>query len=162
MVLIERGHEVGGGDQRVDTGTVARLVEAEQAPDGRWLALFAGTERFRVVEWLPDDPYPQAQVEELPEPEWDPADDAVLAAAEDAGPRGGGPGGRAGRGGRPRPASSSPTTRPGGPGSSARRRPSARFDRQRLLEAPRAVRLVTLVQQAAEARQTLAFRLGGG
>ena len=75
VVLIERGHEVGGGDQRVGTGTLARLVAAEQLPDGRWLALFAGTERFRVVEWLPDDPFPQAQVEDLPEPEWDPADE---------------------------------------------------------------------------------------
>ena len=72
-MLIERGHEVGGGDQRVDTGTIARLVRAEQLPDGRWLAVFAGTEPVPRRRMAADDPYPQAEVEDLPEPEWDPA-----------------------------------------------------------------------------------------
>ena len=38
VVLIERGSEVGGDDVRTDVGTVARIVEAEQLPDGRWVA----------------------------------------------------------------------------------------------------------------------------
>ena len=45
MVLIERGQEVGGGDQRAGTGTLARLVEHQQLPDGRWLALLTGIGR---------------------------------------------------------------------------------------------------------------------
>src|SRR3954464_862389 len=37
VVLIERGFEVGGGDQRFGVGTVARIVEAARTPDGRYL-----------------------------------------------------------------------------------------------------------------------------
>jgi Lon protease-like protein len=65
VVLIERGSEVGGGDIRSEVGTVARIVEAEELADGRWVLVAAGTARFRVVEWLEDDPYPLAMVEEL-------------------------------------------------------------------------------------------------
>ena len=73
VVLIERGREVGGGDQRVATGTVARLIEADRQSRRALAGLLAGTGRFRVVEWLADDPYPQAQVDELTEPVWDAA-----------------------------------------------------------------------------------------
>ncbi len=65
VVLIERGHEVGGGDARFAVGTVARVVQTAELPDGRWLVDAVGTERFRVTEWLPEDPYPQALVETL-------------------------------------------------------------------------------------------------
>jgi uncharacterized protein len=68
VVLIERGHEVGGGDTRFGVGTVARIVQAVELPDGRWLLDAIGTERFRVLRWLPDDPYPRAEVEALEEP----------------------------------------------------------------------------------------------
>jgi uncharacterized protein len=63
VVLIARGHEVGGGDERHDVGVVARIVRHEPAPDGRSALLCAGEERIRVREWLPDDPYPRADVE---------------------------------------------------------------------------------------------------
>src|SRR5438477_8255812 len=63
VVLIERGHEVGGGDARFPVGTVARVVQTAELPDGRWLVDAVGTERFRVTEWLPEDPYPQALIE---------------------------------------------------------------------------------------------------
>jgi Lon protease-like protein len=63
VVLIERGQEVGGGDARFGVGTVARIVQSAELPDGRWLVDAVGTERFRVTEWLPEDPYPQALVE---------------------------------------------------------------------------------------------------
>lgn len=69
VVLIERGREVGGGDVRGDLGTVARVLEAEEFDDGRWAVISAGTRRLRVVEWLPDDPYPRAVVEELEDDE---------------------------------------------------------------------------------------------
>ncbi|HSK21667.1 MAG TPA: LON peptidase substrate-binding domain-containing protein [Egicoccus sp.] len=61
VVLISRGHEVGGGDQRYVIGTVARVLEAEELDDGRWLVVSVGTRRIRVDRWLPDDPYPVAE-----------------------------------------------------------------------------------------------------
>ena len=67
VVLIERGQEVGGGDVRFGVGTLARIVQTAELPDGRWLLDAVGTERFRVTEWLPDDPYPLAMVEALDE-----------------------------------------------------------------------------------------------
>ncbi|MFM7064058.1 MAG: LON peptidase substrate-binding domain-containing protein [Actinomycetes bacterium] len=78
VTLIERGSEVGGGDVRAAVGCVARVVEAAQTPDGRWALVAVGTDRLQVVEWLPDDPYPRAQVELLPDPV---VDDALLSGA---------------------------------------------------------------------------------
>jgi uncharacterized protein len=63
VVLIERGSEVGGNDVRTDVGTVARIVEATELPDGRWALATFGVRRVRVQEWLPDDPWPRAVVE---------------------------------------------------------------------------------------------------
>lgn len=69
VVLIERGSEVGGDDVRTSVGTVARIIEAAELDDGRWMLGAVGTRRIRVREWLPDDPYPRADVEE-----WDDVD----------------------------------------------------------------------------------------
>ena len=69
VVLIARGSEVGGGDVRTDVGTVARIVEAQELPDGRWALVAVGARRVRVDEWQPDDPYPIADVEDWPDPE---------------------------------------------------------------------------------------------
>jgi hypothetical protein len=63
VVLITRGSEVGGGDQRVDAGTVAAIDAAEPLPDGRWHLVVRGQRRIRVTQWLEDDPYPRAVVE---------------------------------------------------------------------------------------------------
>jgi Lon protease-like protein len=68
VVLIERGSEVGGGDVRFDIGTTARIVQANELADGRWVLSTVGLRRLQVVRWLPDDPYPQAEVDELAEP----------------------------------------------------------------------------------------------
>jgi Lon protease-like protein len=65
VVLIERGSEVGGGDTRFDVATVARVVQAAEMPDGRYALTTVGMRRVRVVRWLPDDPYPRAEVEVL-------------------------------------------------------------------------------------------------
>jgi uncharacterized protein len=65
VVLIERGQEVGGGDVRFSVGTVAKIMQTAELPDGRWLLDAVGTERFRIAEWLPDDPYPVAMIEAL-------------------------------------------------------------------------------------------------
>jgi len=77
VVLIERGHEVGGGDARFEIGTVARIVQAGQLEDGRWVLVNVGIQRLRVLEWLPDDPYPQARVERLRDEPGTPADGEV-------------------------------------------------------------------------------------
>ena len=70
VVLIERGHEVGGGDVRFGIGCSATIAEAEQTPDGRWGVIATGLARFRVDAWLPDDPYPRAEVTMLDDGEW--------------------------------------------------------------------------------------------
>ena len=67
VVLIERGSEVGGGETRSDVGTVARVAQAEELPDGRWALVAVGDRRIRVVEWLADDPYPRAEIEDWPD-----------------------------------------------------------------------------------------------
>ncbi|HEX2737487.1 MAG TPA: LON peptidase substrate-binding domain-containing protein [Acidimicrobiia bacterium] len=76
VVLIERGSEVGGGDVRFGVGTVARIVEAAQLPDGRYVLATVGTQRIRVDAWLTEDPYPRAEVTRIEEPAV--ADDVAL------------------------------------------------------------------------------------
>ncbi len=65
VVLIQRGHEVGGGDVRSDVGTVARILEADLVAPGHWAIVTAGVRRVRVTRWLPDEPWPHAEVEPL-------------------------------------------------------------------------------------------------
>ncbi|MFZ9230525.1 MAG: LON peptidase substrate-binding domain-containing protein [Ilumatobacteraceae bacterium] len=67
VVMIDRGHEVGGGDVRSDVGTLARIVEVRSLPDGRLAVLVVGVRRIRVIEWLVDDPHPMAVIEEFPD-----------------------------------------------------------------------------------------------
>jgi hypothetical protein len=47
---------------------MAHLAEAAELPDGRWAVAAVGVRRIRVREWLPDDPYPVADVEDWPDP----------------------------------------------------------------------------------------------
>lgn len=67
VVLITRGHEVGGGDERTTVGAVARIVSNRRVPGGRVLLGCVGEQRIRVDEWLPDAPYPRAQVRVWPD-----------------------------------------------------------------------------------------------
>ena len=69
--MIERGWEVGGGDTRTDVGVVARMVQVEALPDGRYAVVAVGTRRIRILAWLPDDPYPLADVDDWPDEEPD-------------------------------------------------------------------------------------------
>jgi hypothetical protein len=69
VVLIERGHEAGGGDQRASVGTMARLVSVSAGAQDLMI-VGIGTRRFTVERWLDDDPYPQAELATLPELEW--------------------------------------------------------------------------------------------
>lgn len=83
-VLIERGSEVGGGDVRRHVGTVARMVQVAQTTDGRYAVVAVGTGRLRVNAWLPDDPYPTADVDDWPDA--DPDDPAVPALVAELAP----------------------------------------------------------------------------
>lgn len=80
VVLIERGSEVGGGDTRTMVGTVARILEAAQLPDGRWALGTVGTRRVRIGTWLDDAPYPRAEVEDWDDPDPEPGFPAELEA----------------------------------------------------------------------------------
>ena len=76
IVLIERGSEVGGGDERSTLGTRGVITRAAELPDGRWVLEIKGEALIAVEEWLPDDPYPVALVR----------DAAAAPAPGDAGP----------------------------------------------------------------------------
>jgi Lon protease-like protein len=67
VALIERGSEVGGGDDRTSVGTVARIARVDPLDNGRFALVTVGTRRVSVLEWLPDDPYPIADVEDWPD-----------------------------------------------------------------------------------------------
>ena len=81
VVLIERGSEVGGGDQRFGVGTVARMVSVDPG-EGSIMLLATGGARFEVVRWLQDDPFPRAEVRELPALEFDESSFSKLDQAE--------------------------------------------------------------------------------
>ena len=162
VVLIERGHEVGGGDVRFGVGCTATIAEAEQTPDGRWGLIATGLSRFRVDEWLPDDPYPQAQVTMLDDGAWttDAAiamgqADAVLARVLDLAVRLGSTVG------------TEPPARSGDPvldhWTLVARAPVGALDQLALLgaETPER-RLDLLTTQLVEVEAVLASRLGGG
>ncbi|CAN5688501.1 LON peptidase substrate-binding domain-containing protein [soil metagenome] len=67
VVLIERGREVGGDDVRSDVGVMVHIAEYEDYGAGRYRLRCPVRERIRVIEWLPDDPYPRAVVETWPD-----------------------------------------------------------------------------------------------
>lgn len=69
IVLIARGSESGGGEDRFDIGTHVVVEEMGRLPDDRRLIMCRATHRLQVTEWLPDDPYPQAETIDLLEPE---------------------------------------------------------------------------------------------
>jgi len=70
VVLIERGKEVGGGEKSMNIGTIASVTEIGTTQEFLGLESY-GTQRFRVNAWLPDDPYPLADIDLLPDLIWD-------------------------------------------------------------------------------------------
>jgi len=72
VVLIARGPEVGGGEKRLDIGTVASVTDIGTLDQFYGIEAI-GTQRFRVNAWLPDDPYPMADVDFLPDLIWNDA-----------------------------------------------------------------------------------------
>ncbi len=162
VVLIERGFEVGGADERFGTGTVARITEAAELPDGRWILQAVGTRRIRVAEWLPDDPYPVAEVDDVTEPPWSDTDVGPLRDAE--------------RHVRRALALTAELGEPAAPASFelsedneiaawqlAAIAPLGRLDQQRLLESDGpGARLRLLAAMAEDQIAVLAYRLAGG
>ena len=83
VVLIERGSEVGGGDTRGQVGCRAAIAQAEEQPDGSWVLIAVGTERIKLLAWLPEDPYPRASVVPWPDLRTEQQlDDALIEGAE--------------------------------------------------------------------------------
>jgi Lon protease-like protein len=69
VVLIARGPEVGGGEKRLDIGTLASVTDIGTL-DQFYGVESIGTQRFRVNAWLPDDPYPMADIDFIPDLIW--------------------------------------------------------------------------------------------
>jgi uncharacterized protein len=82
VVLIARGREVGGGDERNDVETLARIVSSADHGGGRYQLKCIVQERFRVLQWLPDAPYPRARIQLWPD-EAGSVDRAEIAGLED-------------------------------------------------------------------------------
>ncbi|MEL6893356.1 MAG: LON peptidase substrate-binding domain-containing protein [Actinomycetota bacterium] len=84
QALITHGWESGGGDERATIGTVAQMLQVEALDESRYSIVAVGTRRIRVNAWLPDDPYPVADVDDWPDDDPDPDDLAVNVAASHA------------------------------------------------------------------------------
>jgi Lon protease-like protein len=76
VVLIEKGPEVGGGEKRLPIGTIASVLDIGTLEQFYGIES-VGSQRFRVNAWLPDDPYPMADIDFIPDLIWD---DSLMAA----------------------------------------------------------------------------------
>ena len=70
VVLIERGQEIGGGEKRLGIGTLASVTDIGTLDEFYGIESI-GSQRFRVNAWLPDDPYPMADIDFIPDLIWD-------------------------------------------------------------------------------------------
>ena len=71
QALISHGWETGGGDDRVMVGTVAQMLQVDAIDENRYALVAVGTRRIRINAWLPDDPYPIADVDDWPDEDAD-------------------------------------------------------------------------------------------
>ena len=72
VVLIERGREAGGGEERASIGTMARILQIEAGAADLYVVARGG-ERFTVNRWRADDPYPMGDVSTMAPLVWDDA-----------------------------------------------------------------------------------------
>jgi len=72
VVLIERGLEAGGGDERASVGTMARILQIEVGAADLYVVA-VGEERIAVDRWREDDPHPVAEVSTIAPLVWDDA-----------------------------------------------------------------------------------------
>jgi Lon protease-like protein len=162
VVLIERGHEVGGGDARFRTGTAARIVESAEFPDGRWAVVAVGTRRIKVSTWLPDDPYPVALVGDLEDTGDEDIEDGLFTEAERAVRRALALKNELGEPAAPATVTLSDERRVAA-WQLAAIAPLSPFDQQQVLERDHGVdRLRLLAELASEVTDMLAYRLSGG
>jgi Lon protease-like protein len=84
QALISHGWETGGGDDRVMVGTVAQMLQVDALDENRYALVAVGTRRIRINAWLPDDPYPIADVDDWPDEDPDAPGLAVEVAASHA------------------------------------------------------------------------------
>ena len=84
QVLITHGSEAGGGDERSTIGTVAQMIQVEALDETRYAIVAVGVRRLRVNAWLPDDPYPLADVDDFPDIDPDPVNLELEVAATHA------------------------------------------------------------------------------
>ena len=84
QALISHGWETGGGDDRVMVGTVAQMLQVDAIDENRYALVAVGTRRIRINAWLPDDPYPIADVDDWPDEDPDPPGLALDVAASHA------------------------------------------------------------------------------
>ncbi len=85
VALITKGREAGGGDERAMVATNARILDMQATVDGRYVLAAVGTDRLRVNAWLPDDPYPVADIDVWVDADASP--DAAPDEAPDGSPR---------------------------------------------------------------------------
>lgn len=83
VVMIAGGREVGGGDVRCDVGALVRIAEAQDFGSGIYSLRCPVQARIRVLEWLPDDPYPRASIELWPDEPGDGVTGAQITEVED-------------------------------------------------------------------------------
>src|SRR5574337_422529 len=83
VVLISRGREVGGGEQRCDVGAMATIIQCIELGSGRYNLRCLTGQRIRVSEWLPDSPYPRAMAADWPDEPGNPVSEHQLRDIED-------------------------------------------------------------------------------
>lgn len=69
VVLIQEGVEVGGCAVPHQMGTLAAIQQVRPYEDGRMDLLTVGVSRFRILDELPGEPFAQARVELIAEPD---------------------------------------------------------------------------------------------
>ena len=113
-------------DVRTDVGTVARILEAEELPDGRWVLATVGVEPHPGRAVAARRPVPRAEVDAVARRPARRRPHRGLRAGDRAPAPGARAAGRARRGDRALDRADSPTTRPRARSTSPRSRPSAR------------------------------------
>ena len=83
VVLIARGREVGGGDERYEVGALAHIAECVNLGAERYALHCLMGERIKVCDWLPDEPYPRATVRLWPDEPGDPVTGSQLLDIDD-------------------------------------------------------------------------------
>ena len=63
VCLIAKGHEVGGGDERYQFGTLAKIDSVAKIGSEQLSIRCQGVGRIEVTKWLPEDSYPKASIE---------------------------------------------------------------------------------------------------